>query len=391
MNILFFQYGDFGEAYRRLSQDGPETYRDQRASVDFVTSLRQKYSITTVAICTRPHDELLESNLRSIGIGENSAYRRAFVDSLITTIEPSLLICRTPNHHVIRWSKRHKIPTLLTFADLFTNLTLRSSIRNLSLRILLDRGVFPCVANHNLNASLSVSKALFYPKSRIIPWDWTKLRTSNSPKTAPADPGHPSAFFAGTLSVEKGVIDCLRAIALLEKRGVRLRFTFAGAGDTKVWLAEADALGLGQRVQFLGLISNEIVRQRMAESDIVVVPSRHSYAEGMPNVIYEAFASRTPLIASDHPAFVNQLRDTDNCLIFKAGDPSSLAGRIEDLLSNMSLFARLSAGSARAHESLYIGMEWRTLVSTFLNDPTNRTGWVEANSLARLNRQMASP
>ena len=48
-------------------------------------------------------------------------------------------------------------------------------------------------------------------------------------------------------------------------------------------------------------------------------------------------------------------------------------------------FARLSEQSQIAHNSLYLGIEWTELVSTFLDDPLNRKGWVERNSLARLN------
>ena len=39
----------------------------------------------------------------------------------------------------------------------------------------------------------------------------------------------------------------------------------------------------------------------MSAHDIVIVPSRHDYPEGLPMTIYEALAMRTPLVVSDHP------------------------------------------------------------------------------------------
>jgi glycosyltransferase involved in cell wall biosynthesis len=384
LNLLFFQFGDFAEAYRRFQEGGLETFRDQHASVDFVASLRNKYSVTTVAVCGREHRDDLDKNLRSIGISVNSAYRGKFIVKLLSDIEPDLIVCRTPNYHAIRWAKRRKVFALLTFANFFSNSSPRQLLRNIALRSLLNSRVFPCVANHSLNASISVSKVLFYPKSRIVPWDWRRIRTEALTKTAPRNAESPSAFFAGTLSESKGVGDCLQAVALLRKRDISLTFKFAGVGDVEMWLARAEELGICDQVEFLGRIPNMEVRQRMSESDIVIVPSRHDYAEGLPNTVYEALASRTPTIVSDHPAFASRLQSGENCLIFRAADASSLADRIATLLKDAALFARLSSQSAAAHDSLYIGMGWTDLVSAFLDDPQNRTGWVEANSLALL-------
>jgi glycosyltransferase involved in cell wall biosynthesis len=389
MNLLFFQYGDYGEAYQRFQKGGFETYREQRSSVDFVASLRKQYAITNIAICGREHSEDLDCNLRSIGINVESAYMRASVFSMLDYVRPDLIVCRTPNHHLIAWAKRRNVPTLLTFADLFSNDGPRKFLKNVALRVLLDPRVFPCVANHSLNASVSVSKALFYPKARVVPWDWSPLSVENKLKTAPADVQHPSAFFAGVLTDAKGVGDCIDAVAILQERGIRLTFEFAGPGDVGVWRARAVEIGVGDQVKFLGLIPNKDVRQRMVERDIVVVPSRHDFAEGLPNTIYEALASRTPLIISDHPAFASRLKSGENCLIFRAGNPSSLADQIASLITDVGLFGRLSTHAARAHDSLYFGMGWTSLVSAFLNDPQNRTGWVESNSLAAMERNLA--
>lgn len=384
LNLLFFQHGDFGEAYRRFQEGGQETYRDQRASVDFVASLRSRYVVTTAAICEREHRDDLDKNLRSVGISSGSAYRREYLLQLFDEIRPDLIVCRTPNYHAIRWARYRNVPTLLSFADFFSNRSPRQLMRNVSLRALLIPQVFPCVANHNLNASISVSRSLFYPKHRIVPWDWIKMRAEGSTKIAPADMRRPSAFFAGALSEAKGVGDCLQALVLLKSRGVHLSFQFAGPGDCEMWRSRALHLGVNDRVQFLGLIPNTDVRTRMIESDVIVVPSRHDYAEGLPNAIYEALASRTPLIISDHPAFAGRLQSGENCITFRAANAESLADGLVTLLRDETLFARLSARSDVALDSLFFGMNWTDLVSTFLADPQNTTGWVEANSLAQL-------
>jgi len=180
------------------------------------------------------------------------------------------------------------------------------------------------------------------------------------------------------LSEEKGVGDCLEAAARLD--GVH--FSFAGPGNLDQWRNRANpSHGLKQ---FLGVLSNDRVRQLMRESDIVVVPSRSSYAESMPNVIYEALSARTPLIISDHPACKGLLRDGEECLVFQGANPADLAAKISMLLNDTALYGRLSHNSAAAHRNLHFGTEWSALVRLFISDPVNESGWAEKNSLASL-------
>ena len=384
MKLLFFQYGDYGAAWRRFADGGAETYRDQRASIAFVETLAHEHDVTVIAIDDRVHDEQLAPRLRSIGIASAEAYQRRVIDRLLDDLAPERIICRTPHPHVLRWAVRHRVPTLPVFADIFGNDGLRQIGRNLHLRRLLGQACLPCVANHSLNASRSLATALFYPRDKIVPWDWTRLTPAADAKTAPADPARPIAFFAGALSDPKGVGDCLEATRLLRERGTALRFIFAGPGDVPAWRRRAEALGIADAVDFIGTVAHSEVRQRMTAADIVIVPSRHDYAEGLPNTIYEALASRTPLLISDHPAFAGRLADGKEAAVFRAADPRSMADRIVAVISDQSLYAALSASSARAHDSLYIGMEWKDLVTAFLDDPLDRNGWVARNSLAAL-------
>jgi glycosyltransferase involved in cell wall biosynthesis len=145
--------------------------------------------------------------------------------------------------------------------------------------------------------------------------------------------------------------------------------------------AAALAQGLGDRVRFLGRVPLGMVGTHMRACDIVVVPSRHAYPEGMPNVIFEALAARTPLVVSDHPSFQGRLIDGESAAVFRAGEPQSLAAAITSLATDGALYARLSRNAAAALRGLYVGASWYTLVRQFLDDPVNRSGWVEAHSL----------
>lgn len=384
MRILFFQYGDYGAAYRRLAVGGSETYRDQERSVEFVASLSELHSIVTVAVCDRVHDETLKPNLVSIGMDVRTTYNRRSIDAVLDRLDPDIIVCRTPHIRLLEWASRKQVVTLPVFADLFRNKGFSATFRNLRLALVLRRGMFPCVANHNLNASRSVSRSLFVPECRVVPWDLEKLAVADQPKKAPAKGSDPTALFCGMLAQSKGLGDCLEAVRLLKLRGITLRLTVAGSGELALWRSRASSLGIADQVDFTGEVAHREVEQLMRRQDIVFVPTRWDYDEGLPNTIYEALAARTPLIMSDHPAFAGRLKDGEEVLVCKAANPQSLAENVHRLLADPALYERFSQRSGAAHDRLYSGLKWEELIRAFIADPNNATGWVGRNSLTAI-------
>ncbi len=382
MKLAFLQYGDFANDHQRLTSGGAETYRDQRASVEYIADLADRFDVSVVSI-GKTSEALLKDNLRSVGITNAEAYNGRAVE-LLSNIRPDMLICRTPHLEALKWAARTGTSTLPNFADIFRGGGLKGWAKNWRFRRLMSAPVFPCVSNHSLNASRSLVDVGGLPADKVIPWDWSRLSIRKTARPAAADPFAPTFFFAGGLEESKGVGDCLDAIAKLHGSGSSATMAFAGPGDLDIWRARAEALGLGQAITFLGRLPHDDVRQRMEAADGVIVPSRHSYGEGLPNTIYEALAACTPLIISDHPAFEGRLQPEETCLMFRAGDSDDLAAAMRRIANDPVLAARLTASAPVAHDSLYIGMEWTALMDAYLSDPQNQTGWVQQNSMTAL-------
>lgn len=379
--ILFVQNGDFREAYQRFAVGGEETYRDQKASVSFVSSLAPEAHVTTLAFTRDAYDEELAPNLGAMGRRRRSLDHRE-IGAIFDSTRPNHVVLRTPHLGVLHEARRRGVWLLPVFADLFARDGLRQAWRNARLARALLQAKAPCISNHSLNASLSMVDVLGIPEDRIVPWDWKPVPLSGTPKTGVRDRSRPTLFFAGAMTSDKGVGDCLAALSRMKVQGLRAKMRFAGSGDLTPWTARAAELGVSDEVTFLGRIPNTRVRQEMRNSDFVVVPSRHSYPEGLPNTIYEALASRSVLLLSDHPAFAGRLRAEEECLVFPAADPDALADCVRRGTQNNGLYGKISRNSARAHESLYVGMDWFTLVNAFLDDPGNSTGWVGPMTLA---------
>lgn len=102
----------------------------------------------------------------------------------------------------------------------------------------------------------------------------------------------PTVLCVGYLVDNKGIDLAIRAIARLP--GVRLMI--AGTGPCGIALkALADSLGVGDRVDFLGHVDQDSLPELYGAADIV---ANCSAREGISNVLLEALACGTPLVAT---------------------------------------------------------------------------------------------
>ena len=131
----------------------------------------------------------------------------------------------------------------------------------------------------------------------------------------------------------------------------RVVLAIAGAGDLEDELKQrATASGVADRVRFLGNLAQDEVATHLAGADIVVVPSVRDDSgnvDGLPNVVMEALASGTPLVATPAGGIASVLHDGENGLIVPERDPDAVACAIARLAADGALRDRLGA-AARA-------------------------------------------
>jgi glycosyltransferase involved in cell wall biosynthesis len=97
-----------------------------------------------------------------------------------------------------------------------------------------------------------------------------------------------------------------------------------------------------KRLQLAGLYNRQEMSQVFHQLDVIVVPSL--WYENSPNVILEAYAHRTPVVASNLGGMAEMVRDGEDGLLFAPGNADSLARQLRRLIDDPSLLPRLRAG-----------------------------------------------
>ncbi len=132
----------------------------------------------------------------------------------------------------------------------------------------------------------------------------------------------------GRMTEEKGHRDLLSAIALTDSRWPErlpaIRLWLIGDGPLRGELERQwESTSSRHRVDFLGIQEN--AAPEIAAADALVLPS---HFEGMPNVVLEAMALGTPVIATSAGGTVELERDEATILWAQPGKPDSLADAI---------------------------------------------------------------
>ena len=123
LRIVILHQGDFANHYRRVRTGGVEVLDAERRSVELVASLAFHHEVTTIAVCERPHDEVLAPGLRSIGVAEDLVADAGRLGPLLAQFEPQALICRVRNRFALAWAASKQIPVLSIHSRTLTSHT----------------------------------------------------------------------------------------------------------------------------------------------------------------------------------------------------------------------------------------------------------------------------
>jgi glycosyltransferase involved in cell wall biosynthesis len=161
-----------------------------------------------------------------------------------------------------------------------------------------------------------------------------------APRPQRRQPGRFTVITVGSLEhFIKGTHVLIDAVAACLRGGLDLQLVVVGDGKHRPDLeAQAAALGLGDRVRFLGqLPAGDVVRSQLDAADLFILPS---FTEGMPRAMIEAMARALPCIGSQVGGIPELLAGED---LVPPGNRSALAAKIHTVATDPQRLARMSA------------------------------------------------
>ncbi|MEZ2391351.1 glycosyltransferase [bacterium RCC_150] len=183
---------------------------------------------------------------------------------------------------------------------------------------------------------------------------------------------YPTVLFVGRLAEEKHVDVLIDAVAKTPSE-LNVHLEIIGGGEVRPALeVRAARLGLGDRVKFLGLASDEELREAYIRADLFCMPGT---AELQSLVTLEAMSASTPVLLANAMALPHLVREGENGHLFTPGDSDELAARIAELfrlpageLERMGKASRAMVephsieGTLQTFEDLYRGASYEDKV-----------------------------
>jgi glycosyltransferase involved in cell wall biosynthesis len=166
----------------------------------------------------------------------------------------------------------------------------------------------------------------------------------------------PRILAVGRLVEKKGHETLLLAASQLRDRGLEFSLRLAGEGPEWSRLQRlVHELRLGDRVVFLGPLSESEVRAEYEQADVFALPCRklaNGDQDGLPNVILEAMAHGLPVVSTRLDGIIEAIVDGDSGLLADQDDPAAFAAHLGCLIEDVEFRERIGeAGRARVATS----------------------------------------
>ncbi len=230
-----------------------------------------------------------------------------------------------PLAHILLSPPRARIKTLLDWCE----------VRHNPLFRVLQRFV-PLFAARNMAVSAAVAEHIAHVSRQRVEYVPSGVNTTHY-RCLPRQ-SRQSIVYVGRLKEHKNVSLLIAAFKLMVDAGYVERLVIAGGGPTQERLyAEARQAGIGERVEFLGVISEERKITLLSESLALVLPSRR---EGFPRVVAEAMASGLPVVTVNYPE--NGAQDIVRryrCGVVTEPSDNGLARGIVQVIRNWSMYS----------------------------------------------------
>lgn len=182
----------------------------------------------------------------------------------------------------------------------------------------------------------------------------------------------------GRLVEKKGTAFLLQALALarreMAERPLTLEIIGEGPLDESL-RGLAKALGVSDIVSFLGPLPHDVVRARLAEAELFILPSvtaADGDMEGIPVALMEAMAAGVPVISTYHSGIPELIDHGKSGLLAAERDPDDLFRQIRIMAEDADARLAMTAGARRTIEEHFDNARLQDELASLLVDLVER-------------------
>jgi len=140
--------------------------------------------------------------------------------------------------------------------------------------------------------------------------------------------------YFGRLSHEKGILEFAKSLPLILK-DQESKAIIVGGGELEGQIRKIlTTTNLQDKVELVEWIEREKMPVYLNDTRIVVVPS---YAEGVPNIVLEAMACGTPVLATSVGGIPDVIKDGETGFIMEDNSPECIARNVIRVLNHPNL------------------------------------------------------
>lgn len=149
--------------------------------------------------------------------------------------------------------------------------------------------------------------------------------------------------YIGSLGKHKGVDTLINAFKEIPDDNVKLHIIGKGYDEEEFKKMALE----DNRITFHGFVNNEDIKKYYSLSNIIVIPS--ICYDNSPMVIYESFATATPVIGSNIGGIPELIKDNINGFLFEAGNKDDLKEKLLKVINDKEILRELEEN---AYESI---------------------------------------
>jgi glycosyltransferase involved in cell wall biosynthesis len=252
------------------------------------------------------------------------------------------------------------VPVISTVVDIFTNnefggwrrwakFNRLSSYHAVAARILEKISLMmPSEVLHTISNSTRTDVITVRPNARITVI-YPGIDTSDYITLTHSTEYCDFILYIGRLVYYKNVDVIIKAFKFVTESVPNAKLIIVGEGPMKeTWQEMATNIGLGERIMFLGNVSNSEKIRLLSKCSALALPSLF---EGFGLVILEAFAMKKPVLVSDVKPFDEIVDDGVDGFVLSNDNPFLWSEKIKYLLMNKTICKRMGEnGKPKAYD-----------------------------------------